>query len=75
MLKSQLARKMLNKAVMSQLNIKWEGWSEQSVAVHYESAMTRIALETSAKPAVLIGIDLAKGPDETVVIQSPTKPQ
>lgn len=43
---------MLNKVVMSQLNIKWEGWSEQSVAIHYESAMTRIAVETSAKPAV-----------------------
>lgn len=50
-MQKRVARKMLNKAVMSQLNINWEGWSEQSVAVHIESAMTRIAVETS-KPAV-----------------------
>lgn len=62
---------MLNKAVMSQLNINWEGWSEQSVAIHFDAPMTRIAVETSAKPAVLIGVDMASGKDETVVVPKP----
>jgi len=78
--KTRLARKMLRYTSMSQLNIKWEGWSSESIDIHFYAPMTRIAVETS-KPAVPNpqwdkATHEMRAPDFTCVNVGPTpKPQ